>query len=561
MPVGLYLDTGESVGSIRAKVRNQQVQDELPGWGQHYLNDPAIRAMRRRYGSEAYVKYLEERSKWGTQQTQEEKPFLPSNILIEKLGLKGGGVGKAAARGVVRGVLGIVDYPFALYNFIREGVKAKPNFDIVGNYKTAVKTLAQPEVATEVGVSMATGLAIGYGASRLGTRIATKRAQMKVRNMAFDKSRLYVPSPEEIMQGSPFKSLRTFKTAGGKWGITEKGVGMSITAMDKNRGFVSAIRYESGVEFGVPAKGFMPAYRAKFLRISEKPFFIQNVGKASGGVPLSRYQLASVATNFGRTARLTPKAYLAHLYKTEYPFALMSETARVAPAVHTAEAVGAFTTISPALTIQKEKEKSKVSIVPKTVHEPEELTKQKIKQAQAIGEIQKEKQKSGLTQIVTHKDRLVEQIKRELRYEEKQKQKPTTTPTPTSTPELEPPAPQPVAIPKITPTTPTSKLAEKTIQLPRLTMPQITTVKPPSLRPTRIVPPVPLRLRISPKPSARTLFARLKKVWARKVEWGDIRLFGKKDKGMGRKRKEKEKWKRRSNKKRNTKRKSKKRGR
>ena len=74
MPIAgnLYVDD-ISVKTLVAKARTQVNQtqtqqtaqttvvdeDELPGWGTHPLNDPAIIVIRRRYGSEAYVKDLE----------------------------------------------------------------------------------------------------------------------------------------------------------------------------------------------------------------------------------------------------------------------------------------------------------------------------------------------------------------------------------------------------------------------------------------------------------------------------------------------------------------------
>ncbi|MBO8175416.1 MAG: hypothetical protein H0Z18_09180 [Thermococcus sp.] len=522
--------------STTSTVVVQEDEDELPGWGQHYLNDPAIRALRKRYGSEAYVKDLEARS---SQPSEEKGSFLPSNVLIKRLGLKGSGLGRAAARGIVRGLFGLVDYPFAIYNFAKQGWHTRPTFKPVESYKIAAKTLTQPEVATEVGIAMATGLAIGYGASKLATKIATMRAQRTVRNMAFERSRMYTPSPEEIMQGSPFQSLRTFKTAGGKWGVTEKGVGMSITAMDKNRGFISVMRYDSGVEFGATAKGFIPSYKAKLLGITEKPFFIQNVGKASGGVPPAYYQQTSImgTLSFGRTARLTPKAYLAYLYKTEYPFALMSETTKIAPAVHVAEGVGAVTAVSSTLTISKEMEQREQIIAPKVdiLSELAEDTSLKQTRGQKLLQVQVQKSKIKPTPIMTYKQSLEQQVWKELKPEQglesQQEQSPIQwIPGPSPTPQPEPQMQK--EQPALTVTTPPSFMPPEQAQkqeqrvTPALTTSPflLATIKPPSFKPTKIMPPIPFRLRFSPKYGGSSGGLLMTKMWGHKNKWGDIRF-------------------------------------
>ncbi len=466
--------------------------------------------------------------------------FMPSNVLIEHLGLEGHGIGKAAARGIIRGLAGIVDYPFALYNFAKQAWHAKPNFKFIENYKSAARTLAQPEVATEIGVGTATGLMLGYGASKVVGRIADIRARTTVRNMAFDKSRMYVPSPEEIMQRSPFQSLRTFKTAGGKWGVTEKGVGMSVTAMDKNRGFISVIRYKNGAEYGGTAKSFMPSYKAKLLGISKRPYFIQDVGGESGGVPASYYQQqALIGRNIlpGRTARITPKAYLTHILKTEYPSVLRSEIEALAPAVHVAEGAGGVGVVSSALSnIKKPTTK-------KTFHSHVDLgyednmfkiaRGQKLLRAQT--HMQKHEEKLTPTPIMTHAQSLIEQIKQGLGQGEQQKQKirPRRSDPPIHEPQIEELVP---ISRQMYPQAQKQEPKQETKIAPALApITMLGAIKPPSLRLTKIKRTTPLRIRISPKPSRKALLVRLKKAWARKVEWGDIRLLG------GRKQKERNK--------------------
>ncbi len=295
------------------------------------------------------------------------------------------------------------------------------------------------------------------------------------------------------------------------------------SAIDKQRGWVIEEGFDVAggkgrVSWIGRVKKFMTSAAFKAGRYNpEKPFIVRDMkpaGIMGGGrsVQMSREILQPKEV-------IQPSASLSGLARTRIISAIKSVQWQELPIL----GLGTATLLN--VKNKKNKKKQPMGQIQHEIENEKQRSTTNVRVEYGVGEIQREGQKVGLTPITTYAQGLIEQIKQELRQDQKQEQEQEHT-FDISTQE------EPVQIEGVGSTHVQGSILgqaqrEEVAQtyLLKLSTPLLATIRP--WKQSKIVPSFPVRFRLPTKPSKRAVFMRLKKAWARRVEWGDIKLFGK----------------------------------